>query len=151
MKIFICGTITLTHLCNIMQYFMAIKMAFVKWQLVIRIFFTFCSKHSLFVLVRTARWVPTIYIFQPKNKKIVYTPVNPLFQLIKWGFFMFFISRTYEHDTVIVNLSILFLILKSVELVNILCPYGSFYVASSSRKMRKSKQFSALLQCCFTW
>ena len=45
----------------------------------------FCSKHILWVHVRTASLrrferVPTIYVLE-QNKKIMYTPVNPSFTI----------------------------------------------------------------------
>ena len=40
----------------------------------------FCSKHRLWVLVRTASMM-----FFSKIRKIMYTPVNPSFTIFKWG------------------------------------------------------------------
>ena len=44
----------------------------------------FCSKHRLWVHVRTTS--PTIYVLEKKkNKKNGYTPAYPSFTILKWG------------------------------------------------------------------
>ena len=53
-------------------------------------FFYLWFKHRLWVLVRTAFirrfWqAPTIFLVKKKNK-LMYTPPNPTFPCIKWGF-----------------------------------------------------------------
>ena len=53
------------------------------------IFFLFCSKHRLWIHVRTAHlggsYEYSQSMFYSKNKKIMYTPVNPSFTIYKWG------------------------------------------------------------------
>ena len=71
-------------------------------------FLIFCSKHRLWVHVRTAPMRPVAVrtsthdlCFRAKIRKKMYTPVNPSFFYIKVGCKGVFISRTCFHDVTI--------------------------------------------------
>ena len=76
-------SITITQYYNILQFFMAVKM--IVFRLHFLYFSYFCSKHRLWVHVRTgSNDVSTICVLEQKYEKNVY-PCKPKFYYIKKG------------------------------------------------------------------